>query len=139
MPWCICSIPSLRLSLVRQRPAAQDRTVRHPVRKSLFRGEADGGFGTLLGRTPLTAELMEHGSPAQGKTQAKGACTLLRQGHCLLAPRQPLVRRAQVPQHPSSIAAANHASVLPIEERRGTVLRGVVQGYPLRKVRVRSG
>ena len=82
---------------------------------------------------------MEHGSKAQGKTQAKGVRTLLRQGHRLVAPRQPLVRIAKIPQRPGGIAAANHASVVPIEERRGAVLLGVVEGYPLCKVRVRRG
>src|SRR5215813_3123632 len=98
-----------------------------------------GSFGTLLGSTPLIAELMEHGSKVQGKTQAEGGCTLLRQGHCLVALCQPLVRIPKIPQRPHGVDVANHASILPIEERRGTVLRGVVQGYPLRKVGVRSG
>ena len=82
---------------------------------------------------------MEHGSKVQGKTQAKGVRTLLRQGHRFLAPRQPLVRIAQVPQRPGGKAVAHHPSVLPIEERRGTVLLGIVERYPLGKVRVRSG
>ena len=34
---------------------------------------------------------------------------------------------------------ANHARVLPIEDRRGVVLLGVVERYPLRQVRVRRG
>ena len=82
---------------------------------------------------------MEHGSTAQGKTQAKGVRTLLRQGHRLVAPRQPLVRIAQEPQRPGGIAVANHTSVLPIEERRGAVLLGIVERYTLCKVRVRCG
>src|SRR5215472_43051 len=49
-------------------PSEQDRTVRFPEQKSLFHSEAHGGFGALLGDTSLAAELMEHGSPAQGKT-----------------------------------------------------------------------
>src|SRR5437773_3576116 len=39
--------PLLGLSLVRQRPAVQDRTVRPPVRKSRFRGEAGDSLGAL--------------------------------------------------------------------------------------------
>ncbi len=37
------------------------------------------------------------------------------------------------------MTAANHASVLPIAERRGTVLLGVVERDPLLQVRVRRG
>jgi len=58
----------LRLSLVRQCPAVQYRTKRHPVWKSLFFREEGGSFGAFLGGTPLAAQLMEHGSKAQNKT-----------------------------------------------------------------------
>src|SRR5215471_18579929 len=34
---------------------------------------------------------------------------------------------------------AHHAFIVPIEEHRGTVLLGVVKGYPLRKMRLRCG
>ncbi len=54
----------------------------------------------------------------QGKRQAKGMRHSLRQGHRLLALRQRLVRIAQEPQRPRSIAAAHHTRILPIEERR---------------------
>ena len=77
---------------------------------------------------------MEHGSSAQGITQAIGVRTLLRQGQRLIEPRQPLVRIAQGPQRPSSKVMANHASVVSVEERSGAVLLGIVQGYPLCKV-----
>ena len=60
----------LRLSLMRERPAAQYSTKRDPVWKSLLRGEPNGGFGTFLGNTHLTAELMDHGSKAQGIMEA---------------------------------------------------------------------
>ena len=61
----------LRLSLVcQQRPAAQYITKRDPVWKSLLRGEPNGGFCTFLGNTHLPAELMEHGSNAQGIIEA---------------------------------------------------------------------
>src|SRR5215470_6462378 len=43
----------LRLPLVCQRPATQERTERPKLRESLFRREDDGGFGTLLGSTHL--------------------------------------------------------------------------------------
>ena len=75
----------------------------------------------------------------KAKLRLKGCATLLRQGHRLVAPRQPLVRIAQVPQRPRGKAVANHASVLPIEERRGAVLLGIVERDTLRKVRVRRG
>src|SRR5262249_36900336 len=127
----------LRLSVVHQRPAVEKRTKRHPERKSLLRRKADGGFSTFLGATYLTTELMEHGSTGQDPTQAKRVGNLLCEGHRLLALREPLGRIAQTPQRPGSKALANHPSVLAIEERRGTVLLGVVKGYPLRKVCVR--
>ena len=63
---------------------------------------------------------------------------LLRQGHRLVAPRQPLVRVAKIPQCPSAKDTANHASIAPVEEGRGAVLLGIVEGYTLCKVRVRS-
>src|SRR5215510_13088716 len=131
--------PFLRLCLMCQCPAAQSSTVCDPERKSLFRGKADGGFSTFLGATHLTTELMDHSSTAQDPPQAKGVCNLLREGHRLLALRQPLVRIAQTPQRPGSKAMANHPSVLSIEERRGTVLLGIVQRYTLRQVCVRLG
>src|SRR5215510_955400 len=87
--------PFLRLSLLCQRPAVQNSTVRRPERKSLFRSEMHGGCGTLQCDPPLATALMKHGSPAQGKTEAKRVCALLCQGHRLLVPRQPLVRIAQ--------------------------------------------
>jgi hypothetical protein len=131
--------PFLNLSLVCQRPAVQNSTVRHPAQKSLFHGEAHGGFGTLLSDTPLATALMEHGSPAQGKTEAKRVCALLSQGHRLIVPRQPLVRIAQGPQRPGGIAAAKHPGILPMEKHRGAVLLGIVERNTLSKMRVCRG
>src|SRR5438874_1608571 len=99
------------------------------VRKPLIRGEADGGFGTFLAQTHIAAERMEEGSKHQGMSQAKRIRKLLRQGRRLNAPRQPLLRIAQTPQCPSGVAVANHTNILPIEERRGAVLPGVVECY----------
>ena len=48
------------LSLLRQRPAPQERTACPPERKALFCREANGGFGALLGSTYFAAELMEN-------------------------------------------------------------------------------
>jgi len=70
----------------------------------------------------------------QGKTQAEGVCALLRQSHRFLVPRQPLIRIAKNAQRPRSKTLAHHASVLAIEEGRGTVLLEIVERYPLRKV-----
>src|SRR5262245_19463602 len=84
--------PCLRLSLLRQRPATQHSTDRHPVGKSPFLGEADGGFGVLLGDTCLATVLMEHSSKTQDKTQVKGVCGLLRQGQRVVDLPPPLVR-----------------------------------------------
>src|SRR5262245_46137105 len=127
----------LRLSLLYQCPATQDNATRPPLRKPLFRGKADGGFGTLLGGTPFAAELMEWSCITQGDTEAKGVCSLLRQRHRVLALRQPLVRIPQIPQRPSSKDVAHDTSILSAEECRGMVLMGVVEFYPLRKVCVR--
>src|SRR5262249_38277798 len=107
--------------------------------KSLFLCEADGGFGAFLGTTRLATELMEHSRTTQGKTQAEGVCTLLRQRHRLLAPRQPLRRTPQRPQCPSATAVAHHTHILPMQERRGTVLLGIVECHPLCPVRERQG
>src|SRR5262249_37529094 len=131
--------PCLRLSLLCQRPATQDRTPHPPGRKALVRGEAHGGFGALLGGIPLATEVMDDGSTAQGMPEAIGVRQLLRQRHRLLALRQPLGRRAQTPQCLGGKAMANHASVFPIEERRGAMVLGVVEGYALCKVRVCRG
>src|SRR5215471_173600 len=82
---------------------------------------------------------MADGSENQGNTQAKRVVDLLCQGHCVVAPRQSLVRIAKTPQRPRPTAAAHYPSVLPIEERRGTVLLGIVERHPLDKVRERRG
>src|SRR5215467_2091437 len=129
--------PFLRLSLVRECPATYDRTDCHPIRKTLFLRKAHRGFGAFLGPTRLATELMAYRRTTQGKVQAIRVCHLLCPGQCLVVACPRLVRRAQQPQHPSIIAAARHPSVLPIEERKGTVLLRIVQGYPLRKVGMR--
>src|SRR5262249_23856863 len=127
------------LSLPCQCPAAQDRRHYHRLRKSLLCCEPDAGFRARLGSVLFTAELMEHGSNTQGNAQAKGGRHLLCQGQCLLAPCQRLVRIAQYPEDMGVKAAAIHPQVLPIQERRSAVLLGVVEGYPLYEVRMRSG
>src|SRR5215813_13668661 len=88
----------LRLSLVCQRPAAQDTTHCPPMWEALFCSEVDGGFGAFLGAMRLATELMEYGSHNQGKTQAKRVCTLLCQGQRFVDPRQPLLSIAEEPQ-----------------------------------------
>src|SRR5262249_25494783 len=105
--------PCLRLSLVRQCPAAQDSTVRPQVRETLVRGEAHGGFRTLLDCTPFAAQLRDHGSEHQGKTQAEGVPHLLRQRQRGVAAHQPLVRIAQIPQRQSSVEWVSAASAAP--------------------------
>src|SRR6266700_7052339 len=111
--------PFLRLSLVRECPATHDRTDCHPIRETLFLRQAHRGFGAFLVPTRLATELMAYRRTTHGKVQAKRVRTLLRQGHRLLAPRQPLVRIAQVPQRPRSVAVTHHPRVVSIEERRG--------------------
>src|SRR5215471_3073312 len=128
----------LHLSLVCQCPAAHESTDRHPVGKSLFHGKGHGGFSAFLGATRLTTERMEHGSSTQGKTEAKGVRHLLCQRQCIVRLFPSLGWIPQTPQRPGSKAAARHPSVLPMEKRQGAVLLGVVQGYPLGKMRMRS-
>src|SRR5215510_1012397 len=128
----------LRLPLLRQRPATQHRTDRHPG-KSPFLSEADGGFGVLLDDTHLATELMEYGSKNQDKIQVKGLRNLLRQCQRFVDLPPPLGRIAKQPQRPHGVAVANHTSILPIEERIGAVLLGVVERYALGKVRVCRG
>ena len=131
--------PFLRLSLVRQCPAVQERTDRHQERKTLFRGKANGGFGVLLGCLHLLTQLMEHSRPAQGMTQAKGVCHLLRQDDRLIVPHLPLVRIAQRPQRPCSITTARHTRILPMQEPHTSMVVRVVQAYSLRQMRVCRG
>jgi hypothetical protein len=52
--------------------------------------------------------------------------TLLRQQQRIVTPRQPLVRIAQGPQRPGGNALTDHTRVVPIEERQGTVLLGII-------------
>src|SRR5712691_9658349 len=129
--------PFLRLSLLREGPATQDRTHRPPVRKSLFLGETESGFTTFLGATPLTTELIEHRRTTQGIAEAKGMRHVLRQGHRLIGPCESLVRIAKPPQRQRGMATAHHARVLPIEEHRGAVLLGIIKRYALCQMRVR--
>src|SRR5262249_324507 len=117
-------------------PATQEKTTRPPVRKPLLRSDADRGFRILLGGMPLTAQLMEHSSKAQGTTEAKGMGTLLRQRQRFVASCQPLVRIAKQPQRQSSSAMAHHPSVFAVEKRRGAVLLGIVERHPMRKMHV---
>ena len=107
--------------------------------ETLCRGEADSGFCTILGATLFTTILMEHGSTDQGETQAKRVRNLLSQSHRLVHLRPPLFSIAKRPERPSGIDVANQTSILPIEERRGTVLLEIVEGYPLGKMRLRIG
>ena len=132
MPWSICSIPSCACPW---RASAQPcKIVLYTLqwRKSLGRGEADSGF-SMLWAACLAAELMEYGSFTQGETQAKRLCDLLRQGHCFLAPCQRLVRISKIPQCPGDTAETRHTNIFAIEERRGTVLLGIVECYTLGK------
>src|SRR5882724_7583951 len=113
--------------------------MRYPDGETLVRREAESGFCTILDCLRLQAELMEHSSPAQGKTQTKGVCTLLRQRQRFVAAHQPLVWIAKIPQRPGGVGVTNHPRVLPMLEHSGAVLRGVVEGYALRKMGGRRG
>jgi hypothetical protein len=128
----------LRLPLMRQRPAPEDRIHPYELGKSIFCREANGGFSTRLSSTPIAAELVEYGSGSQAPTQAKGVRNLLRQDHCLVAPHSPLVRITKTPQRPSVMTTAHHASILPIEKCVGAVLLEIVERDTLRKVCMRG-
>src|SRR5262249_5346627 len=119
---------------LREHPAIQHSTERHPVWQPLFLRKGHGGFSALLGGTHLATELMECRRTTQGITQAEGVCKLQCQGHRFLALCQSLVSRAQIPQCPGGNAMAQHTTSLPIEERSDAVLLGVVKRYPLRHV-----
>ena len=75
----------------------------------------------------------------KAKIQAKRVGELLCQGHGFLDACPRLVRIAQVPQRRGGIAAAQHPGILPMEEHRGTVLLGLIEGDALGKMRVRRG
>src|SRR5262245_39100467 len=90
--------PFLRLSLLHQRPATQDRTDCHPLWKSLGGREANGGFGAFQGETHLTAQYVDENGIDEGRAEAVGVCQVLRQGQRLIDPRQPLPRIAQQPE-----------------------------------------
>src|SRR5262245_35783619 len=93
----------------------------------------------LLGGTPLTAELMEHGSSTQGRRAAEGVRCLLCQSHCCLALPQPLLRIPQRPQRPRGTVEQNHPNVLPQQELEGVVLLGMIMRDALYIVCVRCG
>jgi hypothetical protein len=88
-----------------------------------------------LGGVRLSAELMEHGSKMQCKTQAKGMRQLVRQRQRLLAALQGLPRRAQQPQDMGHKAPGNDPRVNAIDKGMGAVLLGMVEGNRLRTVR----
>ena len=75
---------------------------RQSQRKPLLACERHSGLRTCLGQGRLPAQVMEHGSPAQGKVQAIGVRHLLGQGESLLAAGQRLVR---IPEEPEGRAA----------------------------------
>src|SRR4029434_3074539 len=97
----------------------------------------DNVYARLQGNIHLATKLMVLGSKVQGVSQAKGVCPLLRQGHCLVAPRQPLVQIDPHPQCPRDNWPARRPSIIPIEQRRGTVLLGSIEREPLCQMRVR--
>src|SRR5262245_15232871 len=130
--------PFLHLALLSEGPAVQARIDCLQERKSLFRGEAKSGCGALLSCLYRLAILMKHRRMTEGNTQVKRVVDLLCQPHRLVAPRPSLGWIPQQPRRPSGAATATHARVLQIEERRRAVLPGIVEYYPLSKVRMRS-
>ena len=123
--------PLLPLSLLGQRPAPQDHSVRQPKRKPLLGRECNGRLCPLPGCLPLPAVLMEGGSKVQGHRQAKGVRDLLRQDESFVAPLQGQVRIAKTSQGPSRMTAARHSWVLPVEESMETVLPRIMEGNAL--------
>src|SRR5262249_38924499 len=118
--------PIPALSLLHQCPTAQNSIEGYPEWEPLFLRKAQGGFGMLLGSTPLTAELMEHGSSTQGRRAAEGVRCLLCQRYRCLALPQPLLRIPQRPQRPRGTVEQNHPHVLPQQERKGVGLLGMI-------------
>src|SRR4030095_10911388 len=82
----------LRLPLLRQCPATENGTERHPEGESLFLRHGQGGVRAFLGSTYLTAEYMEEASTDEGRTETVGVCQVLCQSQRLIDPRQPLLR-----------------------------------------------
>ena len=118
--------PFLRLSLVRQGPAAQESTDCLPLRKSLVRGKADGASARSWVKQYLAAERMEDGRKHQGVTyRLKGCATCLRQGHRLATPRQRLGQGS-----PGTTASTQQCcgTARPHRPHSGTPRRGAAGG-----------
>src|SRR5262245_12802440 len=88
----------LPLSLLDQRPAAQDHAMGRQEGKLLLAREGKGCLCPLLGRLRLSAELMERGSPAENQGQTVGVRQARGQSECSLTALPGLVRVPKMPQ-----------------------------------------
>jgi hypothetical protein len=83
----------------------------------------------------LSTKLVEHGSIAQGTSQAKGMRQLLAQGERLALPVESLVWIAKKPQGQRRDVPAAHSWIVPAAEKDlGAILLGIVEGKTLLEV-----
>ncbi len=122
----------LSLPLHGQRPAPQDRSPRQPVWKPLLAHERNLRLCPFLDCLPLSAVLMEHARPVQGKCQGKGVSQLPGQGERLVASLEGSVWIAKVPQGQGWLGEARHPNVDPLPSRAGLVRIG--ERHPSLKV-----
>jgi hypothetical protein len=100
--------------------------------KSLLDREGQDSFCPLLGRLPLPAELMNHGSKIQGIRQAVGMRELLGKGKGCVDFLHGLIWIAQMPKSAGGIDPTAHPRIIPhVEQAR---LLGVVESHPLLEV-----
>ena len=87
----------LPLSLLDQRPASQDRSMRRVESKLMLAREGKSRLCPLLGCLPLPAELMERGSPAENQGQTGGVRQTRGESECSIAALQGLVLVPKMP------------------------------------------
>ena len=85
-----------------------------------------------LGQGRLPAQVMQHGSPVQGKVETRGVGELLGQGQRRLAAGQRLVGVAEEPEGRRGAIAAAHPRIVPAVERgMGAVPLRIIEPQPL--------
>src|SRR5262249_7571484 len=126
--------PLRTLPLLDECPSPQDRPHGRVERKPMLRTDRHCLFCPFLGCWPLAAELTHEGGKRISQSQAKGVREFLRQGRCLMASLQCLVRIARKPQNADHVAQTKHPRVLAIKESEGTMLLHIIPGDPLLQV-----
>src|SRR5207244_7632718 len=120
--------PFLSLSLLGQRPPAQNSCPCRPDRKPLVNRDSKGRLCPLLGCLSFPAEPMALCSEAQGISRAEGVRHLLGSGDSFLTLLEGLIWIAKHPQDRSRTGEARHTEVLAMEKSVGAVLRKVIEG-----------